>query len=60
MKDPIKNVVELRKAIESLVNPDCIDKWFKTPNEGFDGLTPTEVVERGETYRLWEMVHRLK
>jgi hypothetical protein len=37
-----------------------VDQWLKSPNPAFDGLTPLQLVERGELDRIWRMVHELK
>jgi DNA-binding XRE family transcriptional regulator len=50
----------LVEALSEVVDPDSLGSWFDTPNEGFQGLKPIEVVERGEIDRLWEMVFRLR
>jgi hypothetical protein len=32
----------------------------KEPNPAFDGSTPLQVVERGETDRIWWMLYELE
>lgn len=59
----LRNYIEVNRlydALSEVVDPACIGEWFETPNNGFNGLKPLEVVERGEIDRLWEMVYRLK
>ncbi|MFO0865772.1 MAG: antitoxin Xre/MbcA/ParS toxin-binding domain-containing protein [Gemmataceae bacterium] len=34
--------------------------WLQTPNETFDGLKPLEVIDRGESDRLWQMIYFLR
>jgi hypothetical protein len=34
--------------------------WLDTPNDGFGGLKPLEVIERGEIDRLWNMIYYLE
>jgi transcriptional regulator with XRE-family HTH domain len=34
--------------------------WMQEPNPAFDGSTPLQVVERGETDRLWRMIYQLE
>jgi len=54
---------ELRRltdALSTLFRPDTLAKWFNTPNSAFGGLKPLEVIERGESDRLWQMVFELR
>jgi hypothetical protein len=37
-----------------------IGPWLKDPNPAFDGSTPLQVIERGETDRIWRMVYELE
>jgi hypothetical protein len=37
-----------------------LGNWFRAPNLAFDGLKPVEVIERGESDRLWEMAYYLR
>lgn len=41
------------------VSPQFLGKWFETPIEGFGGLKPVEVIERGEIDRIWAMIYRM-
>ena len=47
-------------ALEKLVSPEAIGPWLKDPNPAFDGSTPPQVIERGETDRIWRMVYELE
>jgi len=50
----------LFSALERLVPPEVVGLWLKEPNPAFDGSTPLQVIERGETDRIWRMVHELE
>jgi hypothetical protein len=50
----------LLAALEKLVSPEAIGPWLKDPNPAFDGSTPLQVIERGETDRIWRMVYELE
>jgi DNA-binding transcriptional regulator YiaG len=50
----------LFEALERLVSPEAIGPWLKDPNPAFDGSTPLQVIERGETDRIWRMLHELE
>ncbi len=47
-------------ALEQLVAKEAIGPWLKEPNMAFDGSTPFQVIERGETDRLWRMIYELE
>jgi hypothetical protein len=49
----------LRIELSKIVKADVLAKWMETPNDSFGGLKPLEVVERGETDRLWRMCYQL-
>ena len=54
---------ELRRLfeeLEKLVKAEAIGPWLKEPNPAFDGSTPVQVIERGETDRIWRMVYELQ
>jgi hypothetical protein len=42
------------------MDPESIASWLETPNPAFDGLTPLEVIERGQIDRIWRMVFELE
>src|SRR5437660_3944318 len=49
----LKEIDRLRARLAQVMKPEFIAEWLATPNEGFDGLKPLEVIERGEIDRLW-------
>ncbi len=46
----------LRQALAQIVPPDQLGDWMRTPNPAFEGQTPIQVIERGESDRLWRMI----
>lgn len=50
----------LFQALEKFVPNESIGPWLKEPNPAFDGSTPLQVVERGETDRVWRMLYELE
>ena len=56
--------VELRRlftALEDLVQDSSeVKNWINEPNQAFDGSTPRQVIERGESDRLWRMIYFLE
>ena len=58
---PLQSEYEaLCKALARIIEPDAVADWFQVPNAAFDGLKPIEVIERGESDRLWRMVFDLE
>jgi DNA-binding transcriptional regulator YiaG len=47
-------------ALQAVMKPSYVRTWLMTPAEAFDGLKPLEVIERGETDRIWRMVFELQ
>jgi DNA-binding transcriptional regulator YiaG len=56
----LTEIKRLFAALEKLVSPEAIGPWLKDPNSAFDGSTPLQVIERGETDRVWRMVYELE
>ena len=56
----LTEIKRLFAALEKLVSPEAIGPWLKEPNPAFDGSTPLQVIERGETDRIWRMVYELE
>jgi hypothetical protein len=50
----------LTEALRALFDDQSIGKWFDTPNSTFAGLKPIDVIERGESDRLWQMIFELR
>ena len=58
-----QRILELQRltdALCGLFNIKRLGQWFDTPNPAFSGLKPIEVIERGETDRLWQMIFELR
>ncbi len=56
----IRELERLTEALGALFDDKALGKWFDSPNPAFGGLKPIEVIERGETDRLWRMIFELK
>jgi transcriptional regulator with XRE-family HTH domain len=58
-----RTLSELRRLYDGLsgvMKKDFIAEWLSTPNSAFDGLKPVEVIERGESDRIWRMIYYLE
>jgi DNA-binding transcriptional regulator YiaG len=58
-----RNVSEISRLFDALaevVPASQIGPWLDTPNPAFEGSTPLQVIERGESDRLWRMIWELR
>src|SRR6267143_5442040 len=58
-----KRLTELTRlfdALSDMVDSKAIGEWLKEPNPAFDGSTPLQVIERGDTDRIWRMILELQ
>ena len=55
---------ELNRLFEALADLTQsrkeVTSWLETPNEAFEGSTPLQVIERGESDRIWRMIYFLR
>jgi hypothetical protein len=57
-----RNVAEMFRLFEALagvVPASQIGAWLDRSNPAFEGSTPIQVIERGESDRLWRMIWEL-
>ena len=58
-----KAIIEMDRLLDGLtrvMEAAEVGRWLKTPNPAFDGSTPLQVVERGESDRIWRMLFDLE
>src|SRR5258708_5585348 len=53
-------IQRLTNALAEVMKKDSLGKWLQTPNSAFDGLKPLEIIERGESDRIWSMIYFLR
>jgi hypothetical protein len=46
-------------ALLDVIASKSIGPWLSLPNPAFDGSTPLQVIERGESHRIWRMIWEL-
>jgi hypothetical protein len=56
----LKEVTRLFDALSDIIKASAIGPWLQRPNKQFDGSTPLQVMERGESDRLWRMIWQLR
>lgn len=47
----------LLDALARLMQPKEVGQWLKQPSQALDGSTPVQVIERGQTDRIWRMLY---
>lgn len=55
-KRRLEEARRLMDALAELMEPEAVGEWLKTPNDAFEGSTPLQVIERGESDRIWRMI----
>jgi len=50
-----EELVELMAFIGAV--PESIEPWFSRPNDAFDGLTPNQVLEEGNSNLVRNMIY---
>jgi len=49
----------LRTALSQIMPGEHLGEWLRNPNPAFEGQAPLQVIERGESDRLWQMIFQL-
>ncbi len=61
---PVKRaLVEMDRLLDQLsrlMQPKDVGRWLKEPNPALDGSTPVQVIERGQTDRIWRLLYFLE
>jgi transcriptional regulator with XRE-family HTH domain len=50
----------LYRKLCRVIKPHAVGPWLVTPNKSFGGFKPLELIERGESDRLWHMIYELE
>ncbi len=56
-------LVEMDRLLDSLsrlMQPKEVGRWLKEPNPALDGSSPVQVIERGQTDRIWRLLYFLE
>lgn len=56
----INELGRLRKNLAAIMKAAFISQWLQQPVDGFGGLKPIEVIERGEIDRIWRMIYHIQ
>ena len=47
----------LLAALGQLIDPKEVGRWLKEPNPALEGSTPVQVIERGQSDRIWRLLY---
>jgi hypothetical protein len=56
----LSEMSRLLVALAEIVPASQIGRWLDTPSPAFEGSTPLQVIERGESDRVWRMIWQIK
>jgi hypothetical protein len=59
-EDTVRQLRRLYVALCRLMQESAVRAWLLSPNDMLDGLKPVEVIDRGETDRLWNLLYQLE
>jgi len=45
--------------LAEIMPPAKLGEWLRTPNPAFECQSPIQVIERGESDRLWQMIFQI-
>jgi DNA-binding XRE family transcriptional regulator len=56
----VREKLDLAAKLQSLAeSPSALGQWLTNPGDYFEGLSPLEVIERGQVSRIWRLIYRL-
>ena len=55
----VTEIDRLTGALAQLMPPSQVGGWLREENDAFGGRPPLALIERGESDRLWQMIHQL-
>lgn len=58
--DAVENLRSIKESLEALFKPEEIRRWLHTPKSMFAGRTPIEIIVKGESDRILEILARLE
>lgn len=56
----LREIEALQQALSRNLAPETIGNWLRKPNPYFGGKSPAQLVEHGQTERLWRFIYRLE
>ncbi len=60
VKRALTEMDRLLDALSRLMKPKDVGQWLKHSNAAFDGSTPVQVIERGQSDRIWRLLYHIE
>ena len=51
---------EIREGLEEVIHSEYVDTWLHAPNGAFENRKPIDVIRKGESGRIRDMIRRLR
>ncbi|OGJ60259.1 hypothetical protein A2635_00695 [Candidatus Peribacteria bacterium RIFCSPHIGHO2_01_FULL_51_9] len=58
--ESVDRLEELKRDLAEVIQEKFIDEWLQKPNGAFDGRTPIDLIQSGESLRIRKMIHELR
>jgi DNA-binding transcriptional regulator YiaG len=58
-RQKVAETERLRQALAEIIPTETVGDWMRIPNPAFEGQTPIQVIERGESDRIWRMIFQI-
>lgn len=55
----LTSISRLCNALANIMPQQSVGNWLRAANSAFEGQTPMQLIERGESDRIWEMIHQI-
>lgn len=56
----INEVQRILEALADVIREPAIGPWMEQANPAFEGMTPAQVIEAGQSDRIWSMIYQLQ
>jgi DNA-binding transcriptional regulator YiaG len=58
-RQKLQETERLRVALSEIIPEKELHEWLRAPNPAFEGQTPIQIIERGESDRIWQMIFEI-
>lgn len=59
-KAQITEALRLVRALHEIIPAKDLPEWLTTPNKGFGGRKPWDLIRKGERDVIWAMIHQTR
>jgi DNA-binding transcriptional regulator YiaG len=58
-RQKLVETIRLQAALAKIVPEKELGEWMRNPNPAFEGQAPLQIIERGESDRIWRMIFQI-